>query len=89
MYRAEELGERIESQGDKRKAGDGTIPWNMKIGQRSGLRHLWLVAVRQSRDKFVYVTWGSKAMREKMSFAYGILENGVRCTWGSASCLER
>lgn len=69
------------------EGGSGTIPWNMMIGQRSGLRHLSLVAVRQPRDKFVYVT--GEAMREKVSFAYGIIENGIRCCWGSASCLER
>jgi len=57
------------------------------IGQRSDLRHLSLVAVRQPGDKFVYVT-GERAMREKVSFAYGIIENGVRCAWGRASCLE-
>ena len=45
-------------------------------GQRSDLRHWSLVAVRQPRDKFVYVS--GEAMREKVSFAYGILENGVR-----------
>ena len=67
--------------------GKATVPWNMTRGQRSDLRHLSLVAVRQPRDKFVYVT-GGQAMRE-MTFAYGILENGVRCAWVVASCLER
>ena len=59
----------------------------MRIGQRSGLRHLSLGAVRQPGDKFAYVT--GEAMREKVSCAYGILENSVRSGWGSASCLER
>ena len=67
--------------------GNSTIPWNMMTGQRSGLRHLWLVAGRQPKDKLVYVRL-RKAMREKMSFAYGILKNGMGCTWGTASCLE-
>lgn len=36
----------------------------------------------------MYVTWGSGHESEGV-IAYGIVENSVRCTWGSASCLER
>lgn len=85
MHRAKELGKSLTVRRAER--GNRTIPWNMMTGQRSGLLHLWLVAGRQPKDTFVYVRLRD-AMRKNMSFAYGILKNGMGCTWGGASCLE-